>query len=74
MLERCNVCDVILSSLGEDGCDQCGLTHDPLAPAAGQPLDFNDLNIDPFEYSPDLESELTEALGDSLSVDEEDVN
>ena len=40
--ERCNVCNRELSSLGEDGCEDCGLDYDPLAPAEGKPLSFED--------------------------------
>jgi len=40
-MERCTVCDKDLSTLPEEGCEQCGVNYDPLMPANTAPLDFS---------------------------------
>lgn len=37
----CNICNRDISSLGEDGCPDCGLEYDPMAPDIHEPLDFD---------------------------------
>lgn len=39
--ETCTVCGRVLADLPEDGCPDCGLEYDPLAPDETKPLDFN---------------------------------
>ena len=56
---RCSVCDRELSTLPEDGCEQCGLSYDPLMPDEAMPLDFNkDITT---EYLPEVSYEPEES-------------
>ena len=67
MSNICTVCNKDLSSLGEEGCEDCGQEYDPTVPDANQELDFNKEATDRFEQVPDLEQELGEALDNQLS-------
>jgi len=41
MTELCSVCNKDISTLPEEGCEQCGQTFDPLMPDNNIPLDFS---------------------------------
>ena len=51
----CNICNKDITLLGEEGCEDCGLEHDPSAPDRAVDLDFNADNSDPYASLPDIE-------------------
>ena len=68
MSNNCSICNKDITLLGEEGCEDCGLEHDPTAPDRAEELDFNNDNTDTSETTPDIDQVICESLDAQLTA------